>query len=497
MSSTESQRANTSSETQPLIGSSGNRQLGEGANFEDKPWKYKAIALLCALLLSVGSHYAAHTLGALKNTIKEELGISNSEYGVLQSSVSLVNTVLPILGGAFIDAFGTNMGSILSTTLIALGNVFVAFSASYSSFPTMIVGRILYGIGSGTIVIIQETIISHWFRGKGLAIALGLQIATSRLASYLAFVTAVPLNKAVGFYGAAFWLSAVLCILSMLINILYVIIVRASNESTNSEELLRLRNKKEFKFSRLLYFPGIVWIMIWLNFIIGSGWTTFLHINSELVMRRFNVDEGHASFYASFAQFLPIFIAPFMGYVLDGFGKRTLSVIMSSLTFLFSMYTLGFTSIHPIIGMLVFSISLSIGPVCVLSGIPLVLNKDAVGTAFGVYKSANNIGNTIFDIFAGRLQDRGSDKYDSVMKFYVALGIVALILSVLIWITNKTTWHSILDMSDKKRAEHIQGTVKKDIEEKKGETSNWNRVFGGVLLVLLAISWYTFFVHIF
>ncbi|KAK9765449.1 hypothetical protein K7432_006205, partial [Basidiobolus ranarum] len=293
MSSTAQQRESGPSETQPLIDSS-NRQQADGVtSFEDKPWKYKAIALLCALLLSVGSHYAAHTLGALKNTIKEELGISNSEYGVLQSSVSLVNTVLPILGGVFIDAFGTNTGSILSTTLIALGNVFVAFSASYASFPMMIIGRILYGIGSGTIVIIQETIISHWFHGKGLAITLGLQIATSRLASYLAFVTAVPLNKAVGFYGAAFWLSAVLCIVSLLINILYVIVVRASNESTNSEELARLRNKKEFKFSRLLYFPGLVWIMIWLNFIIGCGWTTFLHINSELVMSRFNVDEEH------------------------------------------------------------------------------------------------------------------------------------------------------------------------------------------------------------
>ncbi|KAK9695221.1 hypothetical protein K7432_013090 [Basidiobolus ranarum] len=389
------------------------------------------------------------------------------------------------------------MGSILSTTLIAIGNIFVAFSASYSSFPMMIIGRVLYGIGSGAIVIILETIISLWFRGKGLAITLGLQIATSRLAAYLAFVTAVPLNKAVGFYGAAFWLSAVLCILSLLINILYVIIVRVSNEDANPEELRKLRNKKEFKFSRLLYFPGLVWIMIWLNFIIGSGWTTFLHINSELVMSRFNVNEEQAGYYASFAQFLPIFIAPFMGYILDGFGKRTLSVMLSSTTFLLSMYVLGFTSVHPIVGMLVFSISLSIGPVCVISGIPLILNKDAVGTAFGVYKSATNISNTIFDILVGRLQDRGSNKYGNVMKFYVALGFVACILSIVIYITNKTTWHSILDMSDKKRTECIQGAVKEDILVKKSATSNWNQFYGGVLVVLLAISWYIFFIHIF
>lgn len=63
-------------------------------NLANQPWQYKAVALLCALFLagkflpssltlyisynsrnthhiSVGSHFAAHTLGAMKNIIKE------------------------------------------------------------------------------------------------------------------------------------------------------------------------------------------------------------------------------------------------------------------------------------------------------------------------------------------------------------------------------------------------------------------------------------------
>ncbi|CAG8800152.1 15027_t:CDS:2, partial [Cetraspora pellucida] len=129
-----------------------------------------------------------------------ELGISNSQYGIIQSSVSLVNTILPILGGVFIDSFGTSTGSILATSLIAMGNIFVALSTNLKSFTVMVFGRILYGIGSGTIVIVQTTILSHWFKGKGLSIAVGIQIATSRLSSFLGNLTVVPIKDATGFY---------------------------------------------------------------------------------------------------------------------------------------------------------------------------------------------------------------------------------------------------------------------------------------------------------
>ncbi|CAG8749974.1 4837_t:CDS:2, partial [Funneliformis mosseae] len=128
-----------------------------------------------------GNNYAAHTIDPLKSIIKKELDFSNSKYGVVQSSVSLINTFLPILGGIFLDTFGTLVGSILVTSLIAIGNILVALSTNLKSFPVMVIGRILYGIGSGNINIVQVTILSHWFKGKGLAIAVGIQIATSRL----------------------------------------------------------------------------------------------------------------------------------------------------------------------------------------------------------------------------------------------------------------------------------------------------------------------------
>lgn len=93
----------------------------------------------------------------------------------------MVNTILPIIGGVFIDTFGTSAGSILATSMITIGNILIATSTELASFHLMVTGRVLYGIGSGTIVTIQTAILCHWFKGKGLAIVVGVQIAMARL----------------------------------------------------------------------------------------------------------------------------------------------------------------------------------------------------------------------------------------------------------------------------------------------------------------------------
>ena len=59
-------------------------------------------------------------------------------------------------------------------------------------------------IGAGCIVTVQEAILAHWFKGKGLAITIGIQIAISRLSSFLAAITVVPIAENTGFYGNGF-----------------------------------------------------------------------------------------------------------------------------------------------------------------------------------------------------------------------------------------------------------------------------------------------------
>ena len=72
----------------------------------DFPWQWKAIALCSGIALSWGSSFSENTLGPLKSTLKKELHIDNVKYGALGSATSLVNTILPIIGGYGLDYYG-------------------------------------------------------------------------------------------------------------------------------------------------------------------------------------------------------------------------------------------------------------------------------------------------------------------------------------------------------------------------------------------------------
>ncbi|OMJ26518.1 Major facilitator superfamily domain-containing protein 1 [Smittium culicis] len=460
--------------------------------------KYKIFALICTLLISVGSHYSAHTLGAMKSIIKKELGITNSQYGVLQSTVSLVNTIIPVFGGFFIDSFGTAKGSLLATFFIMIGSLIIAFSTNISSFSTMVLGRIIYGLGSGTIVTVQETILGHWFRGSSLAAAIALQISTARLSSFLSMGTAVPIMNLSGFYGAAFWAASFFCVLSFIVNFFYYSKMTSISKTTDVHSLQKLISKNDFNLSYLTRFSGLFWLIILSSFILGSSWNSFLHMNSEFIKIKFGVSDGIAAWNASFSQLLPVFLVPFCGVFIDRYGLRTKFIILSSAFFILAIATLGYTQINPIIGMLIFSLSLTLGPVSLISSATLVLGSNVLGTGLGLYKSALNVGSTLVDILIGYLQDSSSKNpslsdYDLVIKFYLFWGLFSLILGVAIFTIDKTNFYSLLSSNSEDRKASIDILASSNVSERKKTLYLYISSFSVTIwVILLLLSWLVF-----
>ncbi|KAI9497255.1 major facilitator superfamily domain-containing protein [Zychaea mexicana] len=428
----------------------------------------------------------------MKNTVKQEFGITNSQYGVIQSTVSIVNTVLPVIGGIFVDAFGTVPGSIITTVLITSGNTLVAISTSSASLPTMIIGRILYGIGSGTVVIVQETILSQWFKGRSLAAVMALLLTVSRLASFLAQATVVPIANWTGWYGYGFWFSAFLCMVSFLFNLVYIGLLRTVNLPTNGcqRRVKAIERKKSFRWHKLMYLPHSFWLIAAMEFLLGGSWGCFLHINSEFVKIRFGYNNARAAATASTAQILPVILMPFLGVCLDKYGKRTWMMIGSGVCMLVSLLLLDFTTIPPVVGMLIFSISLSLGPVGLVSSVPIILPLSLVGTGMGLIKSGTNIGSTLFDITTGLLQDADPNKgYKSVVLFFIAIAALAIVAGVILCILDYSMYNRLLDRSAREAMLDDENKMAnpQQLTELK---ANW--FYGGSYLVLAAASWIMF-----
>ncbi|KAI9297440.1 MFS general substrate transporter [Neoconidiobolus thromboides FSU 785] len=433
----------------------------------------KGLVLLCVLLLAFGSHYSGHALGSLKADLKKNMQITNHEYGVLQSSVALVNTILPVIGGLSIDKFGTSKGSILATSFITLGTIMVAISTNISYFPMMIIGRLVYGLGSGTIVIIQGAIITHWFKDSHLSSIMGMKMISSRVASFLAMASVIPIAQKTGFYGNGFWLAAILCILSLLFNIFFVILSNKQKEELSNEELEDLKKKKKFEYKDIFQLPKLFWLFGLISFTLAACSNTFLHFNTELLMLRFELPDSKAGYIASLSQLFPLILPPLTGAFIDRFGGRLTIAISSGMTYCISIYLLGFTFVNPIIGMLLFSYSLSVGPVSFLSGVSVLISDLGIGTALGLYKSSMNIAASFQDILVGNLQltdqkqnhvilnelisnysqNGNIHAYDKVMLFMLITGIIGLVFTLVLFIFDKIQYHSKLNVNSKKLKE--------------------------------------------
>lgn len=163
-------------------------------------------------------------------------------------------------------------------------------------------------------------------------------------------------------------------------------------------------------------------------------------------------------------------------------------MIGSGTTFLLSIALLQYTSIHPTVGMICFSISLALGPIALVSSIPIILPLTLVGTGMGLVKSGTNVGASLFDIVTGLLQDHDADKgYNGVMKFFIVIGILSILSGVTLLVLDRTIYGNLLD------AKKQNGAIVGDKRFLMNRKLKINYLYGGIYVTLVIISWVLFF----
>jgi MFS family permease len=111
------------------------------------PWRYKWTALLCFITLPIGHTWTGSALGPLKNTLREELGITNAQFGVISSADAFVNTVFPIIGGIILDWYGPNIVTLFCTNIVLVGSAIAAAGVQVGLWRVLVAGHVLMGFG--------------------------------------------------------------------------------------------------------------------------------------------------------------------------------------------------------------------------------------------------------------------------------------------------------------------------------------------------------------
>lgn len=139
--------------------------------------------------------------------------------------------------------------------------------------------------------------------------------------------------------------------------------------------------------------------------------------------------QNHAISQASVTMSIPYIISavlsPPLGYAVDIYGMRAVIAFISPLLLIAVHSCLGFTDMNPVIPLVGQGLAYS-GFVSVLwPSVPLVVEEEITGLAFGIVTSMQNLATAIIPLIVAQIYSDGGDKYiPNVEVLFIVLAII-------------------------------------------------------------------------
>ncbi len=405
-----------------------------------KPF-YRFLVLFFVSLLTTGSYFAYDSIGALAPLIIEDMQIGREKIGMMYSFYSWPNVIMVFIGGFLIDRFGTRKMSLLFSALIVLG---AAIVAAAPAFWLMLVGRTVFGIGSESLIVAQQTILAKWFKGKELALAFGLSLTFSRFGTLSSFNTEARIAEHFASWRIALWAAALFCLLSLLSNLVYVFLERRALTPTESG-LGRVALSARADSSRrgeasagekvvladVKRFGASFWLITLLCVTFYSAIFPFTAFSTDFFHTKWNYSVTAAGRITSIIIFASMILAPILGRMVDKVGRRGSLMMVGSVMLIPCYLIMGFTHFSPVVPMVVLGLAFSLVPAALWPSIPLLVEKKSVGKAFGLLTMIQNFGLASFPWVVGALRD-ATQTYTSGMAVFASLGLLGFAFATLL-----------------------------------------------------------------
>src|SRR6202050_4622095 len=144
---------------------------------------YRWMVLIVVSVAMFGNYYVYDALSPLADVLKQQLGFSDSNIGLLQAIYSFPNIFTVVIGGFIIDRIGLRKSLMIFGVLCLIGP---AITAAASHLWTMAAGRLIFGMGAESLIVAVTAALARWFKGKELSFAFGINLTIARLGSFAA-----------------------------------------------------------------------------------------------------------------------------------------------------------------------------------------------------------------------------------------------------------------------------------------------------------------------
>jgi len=421
-----------------------------------------------SVFLLFTTHYCTHVPAAIKDTLRirfsSELDEAGYEYffNALFSIYSLPNIILPFLNGYLVDKIGLRVMLFSLIFITAMGEIlFTNGLLATKIFPTL-VGRFIFGIGSESLFVMENLLLTKYFHGKELALAITINLGCANFGGVTnMYFTSRLISKYQ--FEQAIWVGAALCCFSLLCAI---IVIRIDSQGTEKDYDLLMKYQeidvREIQVNDIKRFDKIYWYLVIVAFTLNSSILCWTNIGSSYFIEEWYYDwevnqaEITADTFVALMWLMAAITGPICGYYVDNYGSRP-KVLMAA-SFLCIITMILFFIAHPIFPSILLGLAYSLGGSSIYPSISYIVPQGYLGKANGLITSVQNLGFSMFPYLIAYLKVT-SGSYHMVILILLFGAVIALWFAFLIYKRNLKKGYMLdveVDMMDIKGVEVLE-----------------------------------------
>ncbi len=338
-----------------------------------------------------------------------QYGWDGSDFGMFFSAYGWFNVFffMLLIVGYLLDKLGIRFSTISSALIMIVGAgiKYYAFKtdmggAEILGFDARLmvacIGFALFGVGVEFAGITVSKAVVKWFKGKEMALAMGMQVAIARLGSavpllfgaYFADLTSVPTTVLMG----------VLFLIIGFMGFLVYNVMDAKLDKQDKDAAGDNQPEEGFNLSdiKLIISNRGFWLIAILCVLFYSAVFPFYKYGPDLMVNKFGVSDKWAGLIPSIVPFGTIFLTPFFGGLYDKKGKGASIMILGALLLVFVhfIYWLpGITNMYlAFANAIILGIAFSLVPSAMWPSVPKIIPEKQIGSAFAIIFWIQNFG---------------------------------------------------------------------------------------------------------
>ena len=363
------------------------------------PVFYRWAVLVVISLAMFGNYYVYDAVSPIADLLRDQLGFSDSNIGLLNAIYSVPNVIMVLFGGILIDRIGVKKATLLFGVLCFVG---AAVTAATDTLVLMATGRLIFGIGAESLIVSVTCAIARWFKGKELSFAFGVNLTIARLGSFAALNSPTWASAAFENWRWPLLITvffATFCIVGPLIYWIMENRANARYEMGTAGETDKIAFSEIFRFGK-----SYLWVVM-LCITFYSAIFPFQTFAIKFFQDAHGTTREYAGWLSSIITLFAMFFTPLFGYMVDRLAKRSLFMMWGSLLLVPVYLMMAYTSINLLIPMAMMGIAFSLVPAVMWPSVAYIVDERKLGTAYGLMTMIQNIGLAGFNFMIGWAND--------------------------------------------------------------------------------------------